>query len=95
MELRVAVAAGVLREDGDRDLMGVLEPSGLHAVDPPAVVPGAHIGGLALHVPDVQPDRLLDLRPDPGRPGLPLRRRPQVAGLPGLDSRRQRGRVRQ
>src|SRR5258708_7199907 len=37
VELRVAVAAGVLREDGDPDLTGVLAPSGLHAADPPGL----------------------------------------------------------
>jgi hypothetical protein len=93
VQLRVAVAAGVLREDGHRDLAGVLEPAGLHGVDPPAVMPGPHIGGLALHVPDIQPDRFLDLRPDPSGPGLPLLGCPGITRVPGLDSRGQRAGV--
>src|SRR5258708_7837614 len=59
VELRVAVAAGVLRGDGDRDLTGVPEPSGLHAPDPPAGAPRAHAGGPAPHAPGVPPAPLL------------------------------------
>ena len=90
VQLRVAVAAGVLREDRHRDLPGVLESSGLHTVDPPPVMTGPHVRGLTLHMPDVQPHRLLDLRPDTRSPGLPLPGRLNVAGLPGLDRRGQR-----
>jgi hypothetical protein len=28
--------------------VGVLEPAGLHAIDPPAVMTGPHVGGLRL-----------------------------------------------
>jgi hypothetical protein len=91
VQLRVAVAAGVLGEHRHRDVVGVFEPPGLGAVDPPPVVPGAHVPGLALHVRDVQADRRLDLGPDPGSPGLPHRRCLQVPGLLGFGGRRQSG----
>jgi hypothetical protein len=72
VQLRVARAAGVLREDRHRDLMGVLEPAHVEAVDAAAVVTGADERGLALHVRDVQADRLLDLGPDAGGALLPF-----------------------
>ena len=48
VQLRATVAADVLREDGHRDLVGVLEPAGLRAIDPPAVMTGPHKAAFAL-----------------------------------------------
>jgi hypothetical protein len=93
VQLRVAVAAGVLREDGHRDAGGVLEPARLHAVDPAAVMPGANEACLALHVGDVKAHGFLDLGPGAGGAGLPLRRSHGVAGLLGLQSGSQRAGV--
>jgi hypothetical protein len=48
VQLRPTVAADVLREYGHRDLVGILAPAGLHAIDPPAVMTGPHTDGLRL-----------------------------------------------
>jgi hypothetical protein len=93
VQLRVAVTAGVLRKDRHRDLAGILKPASLDAVEPPAMVPGAHVPGFVLHVRDAQPDSFLDLGPDPRRPRLPFRGRRQVARLLRVPRRGQGGRM--
>ena len=57
------------------DAGGSLGPAGLDPVDPP-VMASPHVGGLTLHVVDVEPDGFLDLGPDLGRPTVPPLRGP-------------------
>ena len=95
VQLRVAVAAGVLREDRHRDLLGVLEPAGLHAVDPPPVMPGPHIRGLPCMCRTYSRTDFSISAQIPAARASHCRGRLQVAGLPGLDRRGQRAGVRQ
>jgi|SRR5580658_8653098 hypothetical protein len=86
VQQRVAVAAGVLREDRHRNLMGVLEPAHVQAVDAAAVMTGADERGLAPHV------RCTSGRTDCSISArcwwrvAPIRRLGQVAGLGRLNS---------
>ncbi len=50
VQLRVPVAARVLREAADNELVGVFPPAGGDAVDLAAVVAGAGVAGFALEV---------------------------------------------
>ena len=95
VQLRVPVAAGVLREDRHRDLVRVLEPAGIDPVGPLAVVTGPDVAAFPLDMGDVPAHRLLDLGPDAGRAGLPLPGGRQVPVQLGLHRVRGGGRMRQ